>query len=205
MHQFCPKIVLMLQCWCRWCKGNFWGTCNAISLACTFSSCMTHKSVRVMPLMHKSIIYHMRCSSTEPFPWPHIWYVCNLYYIFFFLWESWESKLSKFISCHMGLFCCYFGGTKRKGRFTFRLSWIKMQESTIPEMVIISFHNPGAKSKWHRPNWTNLVLNQVGLVRRLKCFILVFICVCQIKPGTFLWGSFYQDGQFKHMLTYNIP
>ena len=52
---------------------------------------------------------------------------------------------------HMGLFCCYFGGTKRNGRYTFRLSWIKMQESTIPEMVIISFHNQGAKSKWRRP------------------------------------------------------
>ena len=33
-----------------------------------------------------------------------------------------------------------------------------MQESTIPEMVIISFHNQGAKSKWHRPE-----LNQPSL------------------------------------------
>ena len=123
---------------------------------------MTHKSVRghAINAQKHYLPYEMflnRTFSLAPYM-ICMQFVLDFLFFYFFWGGKVESKLSKFISCHMGLFCCYFGGTKRKGRFTFRLSWIKMQESTIPEIVIISFHNPGAKSKWHRPE-----LNQPSL------------------------------------------
>ena len=205
MHQFCPKIVLMLQSWCRWCKGNFWGTCDAISLACTFSSCITHKSVRghAINAQKHYLPYEMFLNRTFSLA-PYMICMQFVLYIYFFL-----GKLS--LSCQSSSPAIWDFSVvilvEQKGRGDSHSDWVgsKCRNQPSQKWSLFHFIIQEQSQSGIDLNWTNLVLNQVGLVRRLKCFILLFICVCQIKPGTFLWGSFYQDGQFKHILTYNIP
>ena len=144
-----------------------------------------------MPLMHNSIIYHMRCSSTEPFPWPHIWYACNLYKIFFFFFWKVESPSSQSSSPAIWDFSAVIL-VEQKGRGDTHSDWVgsKCRNQPSQKWSLFHFIIKELSQSGIDLNWTYLVLNQVGLVHRLKCFILLFICVCQIKPGTFLWGAF---------------
>ena len=91
-----------------------------------------------MPLMDKSIMYHMGCSSKS-----HIIFslapcvICMQCVIDFFFGkaDSPSCQSSSHTTCNF--FCCYFGGSKRKGSYTFRTSWIRIHESINTEMVVI--------------------------------------------------------------------